>query len=221
MEQELEFVERQVGATADLTVIWLHGLGADGYDFVPLVPELRLPFGVRFLFPHAPVQPVTLNGGMRMRAWYDLYGLSAGVREDAAGLDASAARLRALLDAEVARGQPENRIVLAGFSQGGAVALHLALRAPLDVAGVLALSTYLPLAATAPKAARPLEVFMAHGTADPVIPLALAAASRDALVERGCAVDWRTYPMGHSVCAEEVRDIAAWLAARVTPSGAA
>ena len=112
MEQELEFVERQVGATADLTVIWLHGLGADGYDFVPLVPELRLPFGVRFLFPHAPVQPVTLNGGMRMRAWYDLYGLSAGVREDAAGLDASAARVRALLDAEVARGQPENRAAL-------------------------------------------------------------------------------------------------------------
>ncbi|SRR5690606_14020926 len=211
MAELLECVERQAGEDAALTVVLLHGLGADGHDFVPIVPELRLPFGVRFVFPHAPVRPVTINGGLAMRAWYDIYGFGPGSPEDAAGLEKSAAHVRALLDREIARGQPEERIVLAGFSQGGAVALHTALRSARGVAGVIALSTYLPLAREAPPARPGLPVFMAHGTADPIIPLMLAEASRDLLAARGCTVRWRSYAMAHSVCPEEVRDIADWL----------
>lgn len=213
MAKSLEYLERQVGQTAELTVVWLHGLGADGHDFVPIVPELDLPFGARFVFPHAPVRPVTINGGLRMRAWYDIFGFGPGNPEDEAGIEDSAARVAQLVDAEIARGQSPERLVLAGFSQGGAIALHLALHAPQRVGGVLALSTYLPLANRA-KRAPGLEILMAHGTADPIIPLSIAEASRDALIERGCTVRWLTYAMPHSVCAEEVRDIGAWLAAR-------
>src|SRR5690606_1441892 len=146
MDEAPEYVELVVGDGADLTVIWLHGLGADGHDFVPIVPELELPIGVKFLFPHAPIRPVTINGGVRMRAWYDIYGFGPDVPEDAAGLDDAAARIAALLGAETERGARPERTVLAGFSQGGAVALHLALGRPLGLAGVIALSTYLPLA---------------------------------------------------------------------------
>ncbi len=213
----LDAIEITTGDAPRLAVLWLHGLGADGHDFEPIVPELRLRFAVRFVFPHAPVRPVTINGGMQMRAWYDILGFDRRAKEDAAGIRASAAAVAELVDREIERGMPSDRIVLAGFSQGGAIALHTALRESRPLAGVLALSTYLPLAATlarernAANAAIPL--FMAHGTDDPVLPLELAENSRRALEALDYAVDWHAYPMAHSVCMEEVGAIGAWLAA--------
>jgi len=212
--ERLETVEATTRGAPALAVIWLHGLGADGHDFEPIVPELRLSVGVRFVFPHAPIRPVTINGGLPMRAWYDIAGFDAAA-EDAAGIRASAAAVARLVDREVERGIAAERIVLAGFSQGGAVALQLGLRESRRLAGVLALSTYLPLAASlgseksAANAAVP--IFMAHGSADPVIPLAFADASRRALEREGYAVDWRVYPMAHAVCAPEIQAIGAWL----------
>ena len=213
----LDAIEITTGDAPRLAVLWLHGLGADGHDFEPIVPELGLRFAVRFVFPHAPVRPVTINGGMQMRAWYDILGFDRRAKEDAAGIRASAAAVAELVDREIERGMPSDRIVLAGFSQGGAIALHTALREARPLAGVLALSTYLPLAATlarersAANAAIPL--FMAHGTDDPVLPLELAENSRRALEALDYAVDWHAYPMAHSVCMEEVGAIGAWLAA--------
>jgi phospholipase/carboxylesterase len=213
----LDAIEITTGDAPRLAVLWLHGLGADGHDFEPIVPELRLRLPVRFVFPHAPVRPVTINGGFEMRAWYDILGFDRGAKEDAAGIRASAAAVTELVDREIERGMPSERIVLAGFSQGGAIALHTALRSPEPLAGVLALSTYLPLAATlasersAANASIPL--FMAHGTDDPVLPFELAETSRRALEALGYAVDWHAYPMAHSVCMEEVRAIGAWLGA--------
>ena len=213
----LDAIEITTGDAPRLAVLWLHGLGADGHDFEPIVPELRLRLPVRFVFPHAPVRPVTINGGMQMRAWYDILGFSAQAKEDSAGIRASAAAVTELVDREIERGMPAERIVLAGFSQGGAIALHTALRDPRPLAGVLALSTYLPLAATlasersAANASIPL--FMAHGTDDPVLSFELAETSRLALEALGYAVDWHAYPMEHSVCMDEVRAIGAWLAA--------
>jgi phospholipase/carboxylesterase len=213
----LDGIEITTGASPDLAVVWLHGLGADGHDFEPIVPELGLRFPVRFVFPHAPVRPVTINGGSSMRAWYDILGFDRQAKEDEAGIRASAAAVTALIDREVERGMRSDRIVLAGFSQGGAIALQTALREPRPLAGVLALSTYLPLAATlaaersAANAAMP--IFMAHGTADNVLPLSLAEFSRRALRALGYRVDWHTYDMAHSVCMEEVSAIGAWLAA--------
>ncbi|HVS24299.1 MAG TPA: alpha/beta fold hydrolase [Gammaproteobacteria bacterium] len=213
----LETVETATGrGTPALAVIWLHGLGADGHDFEPIVPELRLRIAARFVFPHAPVRPVTINGGMPMRAWYDIVGFDAAA-EDAAGIRASAAAVAWLVDRELGRGTDAERIVLAGFSQGGAIALQLALREPRRLAGVVALSTYLPLAATlameksAANSATP--IFMAHGSEDPVIPLARADASRRVLEREGYAVDWHVYPMEHAVCAPEILAIGAWLEA--------
>jgi phospholipase/carboxylesterase len=217
----LDAIEVTTGDSPRLAVLWLHGLGADGNDFEPIVPELKLRVPVRFVFPHAPVRPVTINGGMRMRAWYDILGFDRRAKEDAAGIRASAAALTELVDREVERGMPSDRIVLAGFSQGGAIALHTALREPRPLAGVLALSTYLPLSSTlatersAANAGIPL--FMAHGTDDPVLPLSLAESSRRALEALGYAVDWHAYPMAHSVCMEEVGAIGAWLAALAAP----
>lgn len=214
--EPLETVERVTRDAPELAVIWLHGLGADGHDFEPIIPELGLAVGVRFVFPHAPIRPVTINGGMPMRAWYDIVGFDAAA-EDAAGIRASAAAVARLIDREMERGVPAARIVLAGFSQGGAIALQLGLREPRGLAGVLALSTYLPLAATlaheksAANAAVP--IFMAHGTYDPVIPLAHADASRRALEREGYTVDWRVYPMAHAVCAPEIGAIGRWLEA--------
>jgi phospholipase/carboxylesterase len=213
----LNAIELTTGAAPQLAVIWLHGLGADGHDFEPIVPELGLRFPVRFVFPHAPVRPVTINGGMAMRAWYDILGFDRHAPEDAAGIRASAAAVTLLIDREVERGIATERIVLAGFSQGGAVALHTALREPRTLGGVLALSTYLPLAGTlagersAANAAIP--IFMAHGTSDSVLPLALAESSRRALEALGYAVEWHSYSMAHSVCLEEISAIGAWLAA--------
>ncbi len=215
----LPTVEISTGDLPELAIIWLHGLGADGHDFEPIVPELDLPFPARFVFPHAPVRPITVNGGMEMRGWYDILGFGMNVRQDAAGIRASAAAVTRLIDREIERGLTASQIVLAGFSQGGAIALHTALREPRSLAGVLALSTYLPLgdtlAAERSAANAGVPIFMAHGSADPLLPLALAEGSRRTLEGLGYAVDWHVYPMPHSVCAEEIVAIAAWLAQRV------
>jgi phospholipase/carboxylesterase len=213
----LDSVEIETGPAPGLTVIWLHGLGADGHDFEPIVPELGLRVSVRFVFPHAPVRSVTINGGMAMRAWYDILGFDRRAREDDAGIRASATAVTELIDAQVERGMRTERIVLAGFSQGGAIALHTALREPRPLCGVLALSTYLPLAgklaAERSEANARLPIFMAHGTADNVLPLALGETSQRALEAQGYVVDWHVYPMAHSVCVEEIGAIGAWLAA--------
>jgi phospholipase/carboxylesterase len=218
-----ETVELETADGADASVIWLHGLGADGHDFEPVVSELRLPpaLRVRFVFPHAPVRPVTLNLGMRMRAWYDIVQLGGG-REDAEGIRASQALAEGLIARERERGVAARRIVLAGFSQGGAIALHTGLRHAERLAGILALSTYLPLADSlateASDADRDVPIFMAHGRFDDVIPMAHAQLSRARLEELGYAVSWRDYPMPHSVCGEEIADIAAWLLSCLAPS---
>lgn len=214
-------------SAAGASVIWLHGLGADGYDFVPLVPELRLrpAAPLRFIFPHAPVRPVTVNNGMPMRAWYDISELSAAGRQDAAGTRESAARVGALIEREIARGVASRQIVLAGFSQGGAIALHTALRFPQRLGGVMGLSTYLPLhdtvAGEASAANRDLPILMCHGSADPVLPPALGEMSRDLLVSLGYRVEWQLYPMQHEVCRAEIVAIAAWLGARLQAGAAA
>ena len=217
-----ETVEVEPRRGADASVVLLHGLGADGHDFESLVPELRLPASsaVRWVFPNAPVRPVTINGGARMRAWYDIAGLDRRVPQDEAGIRASAEAVRALLAREHDRGIASDRIVLAGFSQGGAIALFAGLREPARLAGVLALSTYLPLADRLDAEAHPanaaVPILMAHGTHDSMVPLALAEGSRALLLERGYDLDFRTYPMPHSLCAEEVTDIREWLL-RVLP----
>ena len=206
----MDAVEIETGPDPRAAVIWLHGLGADGHDFEPIVPELELPAPVRFVFPHAPVRAVTINQGMRMRAWYDIFQFGGGP-EDEAGIRASQKILEELMAAEKGR-----KIVLAGFSQGGAIVLQTALRQGDPVAGVLALSTYLPLYATLAKEANPrsrkVPIFMAHGLYDEIIPIRRAEASRDALVSIGYDVQWRAYPMPHSVCAPEIADISKFLA---------
>ena len=205
----MEAVEIETGPDPAAAVIWLHGLGADGHDFEPIVPELELAQPVRFIFPHAPVRPVTINQGMRMRAWYDIFQFGGGP-EDEAGIRASQQMVEALIEKESGK-----KIVLAGFSQGGAIVLQTALRHPGRLAGVLALSTYLPLAGTLAKerseASKELPIFMAHGQFDDIIPLRRAEASRDALIALGYRVDWHAYPMPHSVCAPEIADIGEFL----------
>ncbi|MEY4761549.1 MAG: hypothetical protein RLZZ200_1405 [Pseudomonadota bacterium] len=209
------------GRAADAAVIWLHGLGADGHDFVPLVPELGLPpsAAIRFVFPHAQVRPVTINNGYSMRAWYDITALNAAGRDDETGIRESSQRILAYIARERVAGVPSNRIVLAGFSQGGAMALYTGLRHDEPLGGILALSTYLPLKAKLPAEAhaanRQVPILMCHGTRDPVVTHALGAASRDALVAQGYAVDWREYPMEHSLCPPEIADLTAWLKARL------
>jgi len=216
-----EAIERERGAQPDAAVIWLHGLGADGHDFEPLVPMLALParLAVRFVFPHAPVRPVTINNGMHMRAWYDIKSLSASGAADEAGIRDSATILGEFIQRERDAGVAADRIVLAGFSQGGAIALHAALRYPERLAGVMALSCYLPLHAALPaeaaQANRDLPVLMCHGRFDPMLPMQLGAASRDLLRAAGYTIEWKEYPMQHQVCLEEIRDIAVWLKARL------
>jgi phospholipase/carboxylesterase len=211
----LDAIEITTGPKPRLAVLWLHGLGADGHDFEPIVPELEVSFAVRFVFPHAPVRPVTINGGMAMRAWYDILGFDRRAKEDAVGIRASAAAVTELVDREIERGMRSDRVVLAGFSQGGAIALHAALRDSRPLAGVLALSTYLPLAETLASersaANATIPLFMAHGTDDTVLPFELADSSRSTLEALGYVVDWHAYPIAHSVCLEEVRAIGAWL----------
>jgi len=207
----MEAVEINTGPNPQAAVIWLHGLGADGHDFEPIVPELGLTKPVRFVFPHAPVRPVTINQGMRMRAWYDIFQFGGGP-EDEAGLRAS----QKLVDALI-REQPvgPEKIVLAGFSQGGAVALQTALRYPQRLAGVLALSCYLPLntsvEAERSQANRDVPIFMAHGHYDDIIPLRRAEQSKQLLEKLGYKVEWKTYPMPHSVCPEEISDLSEFL----------
>ena len=216
MSALLESLEIETGANPTASVIWLHGLGADGNDFAPIVKELTLPPGaIRFVFPHAPMQPVTINGGHVMRAWYDISNADLTRREDEAGVRASQARVEALMARERERGIAQQRIVLAGFSQGGAIALQTGLRQQQRIAGIMALSTYAPLAPwlaaeiTAAGVATP--VFLAHGSADSVIGLERAEASRDLLHSLGCVVDWNEYPMPHSVCSDEIDAIGEWL----------
>jgi phospholipase/carboxylesterase len=199
----------------------MHGLGADGHDFVPIIPELDLPqaLAVRFVFPHAPMRPVTINAGMVMRAWYDVLELGGG-REDEAGVRASQILVEALIAREKSRGIPADRIVLAGFSQGGVMALQTGLRHPERLAGIMALSCYVPLARTlaaeTTAANRDVPIFMAHGIYDDLIPVARARRSRDLLLGLGYGVEWREYPMPHSVSGEEVGDISRWLQEALT-----
>ena len=213
----LECVEVATTPQPTAAVIWLHGLGADGYDFVPLVKELEAleTPAARYVFPHAPMRAVTINGGYVMRAWYDITDADFVRREDEAGVRESQAQTEALIEREVARGIARNRIVLAGFSQGGAIALHTGLRQTQPLAGLMALSTYLPLATQFTNersaASQSVPIYMAHGLSDPVVPLARATASHEQLLALGYAVQWHTYPMPHSVCAQEVSDIAAFL----------
>jgi phospholipase/carboxylesterase len=228
----LETVEHETGPAPRWSVLWLHGLGADGHDFAPIVPELVRPGwpALRFVFPHAPVRPVTINNGMRMRAWYDIRNFSAdelagGDRADSVGVLESVMQVEALVAREAERGIPAERIVLAGFSQGGAIALSAGLRRMQPLAGIVALSTYLPMAPQAAQfvqhAALSQPVFMAHGSADPVVPPRAGEHSAQALRSLGFELEWHAYPMGHSVCAEEIRDLGDWLERRFAAPAAA
>ncbi len=220
MTKLLEAIELETGKNPKASIIWMHGLGADGNDFVPIVNELDLA-GVpatRFVFPHAPMRAVTINNGNVMRAWYDVsFGDLEGKsrRPDAIGLHESQESINALIEREAKRGVATEKIVLAGFSQGGAVALQAGLRYPKKIAGIMALSTYLPLADTLPLEAaaenKSVPVFMAHGVYDPVVPLMMGAGSMTFLTGLGYTVEWKQYPMQHSVCAEEIGDVGDWL----------
>jgi phospholipase/carboxylesterase len=211
----------ETGSEPVASVIWAHGLGADGHDFEPVVPMLGIPgdIPVRFIFPHAPVRPITINGGMHMRGWYDIRSMAINEQEDEAGIRQSAAILSALIDEQLALGIPASRVVLAGFSQGGAIALFQGLRDSRPLAGILALSTYLPLPsrldAEAAASMTDVPVFMGHGTQDPIVPLDLGRFTSDFLKQRGVSVDFRQYPMGHSVSDREIADVGQWLSARL------
>lgn len=213
--QTPDTVEVVTGQNPEGSVIWLHGLGADGHDFEPIVPELRLPPGLRlrFVFPHAPVQPVTINGGMAMRSWYDIRSFDSAGRADREGLLKSSALLEGLIAREIDRGISVGKIVIAGFSQGGAVAIHTALQTGHAIAGLMALSTYMALPDDAENAVgrKDLPIFMAHGRFDPVLRMDWGRASADRLIEVGYSVDWHEYPMAHAVCPEEIADISRWL----------
>ena len=217
MADLLDAIEVETAPNPTASVIWMHGLGADGQDFEPIVPELGLPArpAVRFVFPHAPLRPVTINQGHVMRAWYDIRAQAGVRREDEAGVRQSARQVDALIARERQRGIAPGRLVLAGFSQGGAMALHVGLRYPERLAGVLALSCYLSLAANlateASPANRDVPIFWAHGIHDPMVPLAMAEQGRALVAALGYAIEWHQYPMPHAVCAEEIADIAGWL----------
>jgi phospholipase/carboxylesterase len=218
----LETIEVDTAPQPNAAIIWLHGLGADGHDFEPVVPEL-VPQGSRawrFVFPNAPIRPVTINGGMRMRAWYDIVGFDRKAVEDAAGFQDADQKVRDLIAREVARGIPASRIVLAGFSQGAAVSLYTAPRLSEKLAGVMALSSYLPRESTFKAERQPANdatpIFMAHGQFDGVLPMMLGLKSRDYLKAQGYNVEWHEYPMAHAVCAEEVADVRQFLM-RVLP----
>jgi phospholipase/carboxylesterase len=210
-------IELETAPNPTASIIWLHGLGADGNDFVPIVPELRLPASlpVRFIFPHAPVRAVTINNGMRMRAWYDIAAADLNSRADLAGVRESQAQLETLIERENARGMRAERVVVAGFSQGGAIALYTGLRHHERLAGIMALSAYLVdpdrLAVESSAANRDVPIFMAHGTADPVVRFQWGEASKGMLEAAGYRIEWHSYRMEHSVCLEEVEAIGAWL----------
>lgn len=216
MSELLPAIEIETKPKPSHAVIWLHGLGADGNDFVPVVKEMKLPpLGIRFVFPHAPMRPVTINGGFVMRAWYDIPYQELAFKEDERGLRESQKLIEDLIARENARGIPSSRIVLAGFSQGGVMTLQVGLRQPKRLAGLMALSAYLPMSPMIEvernAASNSVPIFMGHGIADNVVPLALGTMSRDTLIKLGYEVEWHQYPMPHSVCAEELADISAWL----------
>ncbi len=194
-------------------VIWLHGLGADGHDFEPIVHELDLPpdHGVRFVFPHAPHRPITINGGFVMRAWYDIASPALDGTVDEKGILESERQVEELLEAEIAKGVPSGRIILAGFSQGGVIALGLATKRRPAIGGALVLSSYVALPQHLPHAQDALPLFIAHGTQDTMVPYALGERSRDLLVEKGYQPSWHAYPMPHAVCGQEIDDIGQWL----------
>jgi phospholipase/carboxylesterase len=218
----LQTIEHATGADPAWAVVWLHGLGADGHDFAPIVPELVRPGwpAIRFVFPHAPQRAVTINGGMRMRAWYDIRDADLASRADAQGVEESVAQVDALIAHEATRGIPASRVILAGFSQGGAITLACGLRRQSPLAGLLALSAYLPMSDRAAHALAPAAasqpVFMAHGSFDPVVPLAAGLHSAAVLQQLGFRIDWHAYAIPHSVSPDEVRDIGDWLAQRFT-----
>jgi len=217
----LEAVEINPAGTPRACVIWLHGLGADGHDFEPLIPQLGIveTLGVRVVLPHAPHRAVTINGGMEMPAWYDIRAADFQQGQDSAGIHESEQQLRELIQRQVDSGIPAEHILLAGFSQGGAIVLHTGLRYPQPLAGILAMSTYVPLADTLATAATSancrVPILMAHGMQDPVVPVKLALQSRDLLEQLGYHVSWHSYPMPHAVCPEEISDVRDWLLQRL------
>lgn len=227
MTSILPNISLDTGSNPQHSIIWLHGLGADGEDFVPIAEEMELPVAVRYIFPHAPMRPVTINNGYVMRAWYDILSSAAsaeisaniGRQEDAAGIRASQAEIEKLIAQEKQRGIAAKNIFLAGFSQGGAVVLHTGLRHKEKLGGILALSTYLPLmqtlAAEASTESKHTPLFMAHGQSDPVIPYAFGRASAEELLRHNYVLEWHSYNMPHSVCPEEIRDIELWLKKRL------
>ncbi|HMB72265.1 MAG TPA: PHB depolymerase family esterase [Gammaproteobacteria bacterium] len=224
-DQTLDCVELETGPQPRLCIVWLHGLGADGHDFAPIVPELGLSVPARFVFPHAPMRSITINGGMRMRAWFDILTLERGGVEDVTAIAASAAAVAAVIDAQREAGFPAERIVLAGFSQGGALALHLGLRYPMRLGGIAALSAFLVVAGQLQREAASdrydLPIFLAHGTYDNVIELPFAERGRDQLRAAGFAPQWHSYPMGHAVCPAEIRALSVWLGQRALEPGGA
>jgi phospholipase/carboxylesterase len=215
-------IEIETGPNPGASIIWLHGLGADGHDFEAIVPELDLPDAqaIRFIFPHAPMRPITINGGYVMRGWYDIYSLEDLDREDMEGLEASREYLEQLMEGENRRGIPHSRIILMGFSQGGAVALHTARHLSQPLAGIGALSAYLPLRndPIADNAIQHSPIFMAHGRFDPVVHFDLGKSSCEYLSRQGCEVEWHDYPMEHSLCAEEVEHLSNWIKGVLTSS---
>lgn len=215
MDDYLQTVEVETGENPEASIVWLHGLGADGHDFEPMVPELGLPFPVRYVFPHAPVRNVTINNGMAMRAWYDIYSFERGGPVDEAGMRDSQQSVEDLLERERQRGISPERTVLAGFSQGGAIALQTGLAYPQKLAGIMGLSCYLPLQKGFEKSCshenRNTPVLLAHGSMDPVLPQALGENARDFLLQQGYSVEWHSYLVAHGVCPAEIQDIGRWL----------
>ena len=220
MSNLIKHLELTTGINPKGTIIWMHGLGADCWDFVSIVKELYLPVGLplRFIFPQAPTRPITINGGQAMPGWYDIAMNEIERKPDEAGVRESQAFIDALIEREIARGTASEKIILAGFSQGGAIALQTGLRQTQALAGILALSTYLTLGDSLAKektiANANIPIFMAHGTQDPVVPLALARSSREAMTALGYKIEWREYPMQHSLCGEEVGEMSKWIQAR-------
>ena len=219
MSELLPYISLDSGKNPRYAIIWLHGLGADGHDFVPMVDELKLPVAVRYIFPHANPIPVTINNGFVMRAWYDIKQPAIAAMPDEAGIRNSIQQIEAFIAAEIARGIPSEHIFIAGFSQGGAIALELGLRIATPLAGILALSTYLPLAKLATPeispAAKLTPIFMAHGKHDEVVPYSLGDAARAQLARLDCRLTWQEYAMQHSVCAAEMLDIQNWLGKKI------
>jgi phospholipase/carboxylesterase len=215
--KKLDYLEINPKNTAKATVIWLHGLGAGADDFLSIVPQLKLPesLAVRFVFPQAPILPITINNGYEMPAWYDIYGFDRTSQQDEQGIRNSEELLAQLINNEINHGIPSDRIVLAGFSQGGAIALHTALRCKQTLAGVMVLSSYLPIAEFIAEEKSVenanLPIFVAHGSDDAVLPLTMAQLTREYLQAHDYPIDWHIYPMAHQVCLEEIRDISAWL----------